>query len=63
MKKSFRIADADHDEFVSALELENLLSLRPDEVKVMINDVDANGDGRISYDEWVRAMQDMTKKK
>jgi len=62
IKKSFEIFDIDGDGFVTHDEIEKICQgLSPDVAKQLINDVDKNGDGRINFNEWLGAMNEMQK--
>ncbi|KAH6800226.1 calmodulin 4 [Perilla frutescens var. hirtella] len=62
LKEAFRVFDRDQDGFVSAVELKevmiNLGEKVSDEVaeEEMIRDVDLDGDGLVSYEEFARMM-------
>ena len=64
LKEAFRVFDKDQNGFISAVELRNVLTnlgekLTDDEVDEMIGEADADGDGQINYEEFVKVM--MTK--
>lgn len=64
IEQTFKIFDKDGDGFVSAGEIEKVCNfLSPEAVKQLISDVDQNGDGKISFKEWVQAMGDLQAKK
>lgn len=60
IEATFDIFDLDHDGVVTHAEVEELCGsfLSADGVRAIIAEVDVNKDGRITFDEWVRAMQD-----
>jgi hypothetical protein len=57
-KKHFESMDLDHDGFVSAAEVEHVCKkfMSPQAAKELINEVDENGDGRIAFSEWLKAI-------
>lgn len=62
MKAVFRIFDKDGDGFISADEIQQVMSNHGDtftdeQVKQMMKGADANGDGKIDYDEFVKLME------
>jgi len=62
-KAYFDLFDTDKNGYVDSKEIEKLCNfLTPDAAKQLINDVDANGDGKISFGEWLNAMKDINKK-
>jgi len=63
IKKGFDLFDQDGDGFVTHEEIEKICrGLSPETAKQLIADVDKNGDGRVSFAEWIAAMNDMNKK-
>jgi len=64
LAQAFKKFDVDGDGFVSAQEIEKMCGLDVKETKKLIQEVDKNGDGRISFEEWLIAMKgiDTTKK-
>jgi len=63
VKASFDLFDSDRDGFVTHKEIERLCTfLTPDAAKSMIDDVDANRDGKINFDEWLIAMKGVEKR-
>jgi len=63
VKASFDLFDSDHDGFVTHKEIERLCTfLTPDAAKSIIQDVDANGDGKINFQEWMTAMKGMNQR-
>lgn len=62
-KAYFDLFDSDKNGYVDSKEIEKLCNfLTPDAAKQLITDVDANGDGKISFVEWLNAMKDINKK-
>jgi len=60
VKKSFDMFDLNHDGFVTAKEIENVCGfVTHDKAQQLIKEVDANGDGRINFAEWLEAMKDI----
>lgn len=57
LKASFKMFDKDGDGFVSPEEIEKLCHwMKPEERKELLNEADASGDGKIDFDEWIKAM-------
>jgi len=63
LQQAFKRFDVDGDGFVSAQEIEKMCSLDAKETKKLIAEVDKNGDGRISFQEWLDAMKGIDAKK
>jgi len=63
LQQAFKRFDVDGDGFVSAQEIEKMCSLDAKETKKLIAEVDKNGDGRISFQEWLDAMKGVDVKK
>jgi calcium-dependent protein kinase len=60
MKKAFEIFDLDGDGFVSMKEIERVCNwLSPEAVAGLVKEVDQNGDGKINFNEWIKAMGDL----
>jgi len=58
LKRTFDAFDVDRDGFVTMKEVEKLCgNMSPEEARRLIAEVDKNGDGKISFDEWIAAMQ------
>lgn len=59
IKRDFELFDADGDGFVTHNEIERLCSqfLTKDAIQELIQQVDQNKDGRISFEEWFAAMK------
>jgi calcium-dependent protein kinase len=57
LAESFKRFDADGDGFVSAAEIEKMCSMKADDTRKLIAEVDKNGDGRISFEEWLIAIK------
>lgn len=59
IKASFDMFDVDGDGFVTHKEIEKMCSfLTPDATRQLIKEVDENGDGKITFQEWLKAMAD-----
>ncbi|KAI5680213.1 hypothetical protein M9H77_01440 [Catharanthus roseus] len=61
LKEAFKVFDRDQDGFISANELRNVMinlgeRLTDEEAEQMIREADLDGDGLVSYDEFVRMM-------
>jgi calcium-dependent protein kinase len=56
MKTQFDMFDHDKSGYVTAKELENVMGMEASEIKSMIDEVDASGDGRINFEEWMAAL-------
>ncbi|KAL0233448.1 hypothetical protein PCE1_001963 [Barthelona sp. PCE] len=61
VREAFRVFDKDNNGVISADELRFVMcqlgeKLSPNEIDEMISEADSNGDGKISYDEFVRMM-------
>ena len=56
LKRSFDMFDLDHDGFITHAEIERLCGLNHETALGMVREVDENGDGRITFDEWLVAM-------
>mmetsp|Transcript_17443 Transcript_17443/g.27299 ORF Transcript_17443/g.27299 Transcript_17443/m.27299 type:complete len:526 (+) Transcript_17443:35-1612(+) len=56
----FAVFDDNGDGFIDAKELENVLGEDFSDIKKMIEEVDENGDGKLSFAEFQRAMQEHT---
>ncbi|KAG9142735.1 hypothetical protein Leryth_005496 [Lithospermum erythrorhizon] len=61
LKEAFKVFDRDQDGFISAKELRNVMTnlgerLTDEEAHQMIREADLDGDGLVSYDEFVRMM-------
>ena len=61
MRKAFEHFDADHDGFISSSELRKAMkktkiNLTKSQIEVMIKEADNDGDGQVSYDEFVGMM-------
>ncbi|KAK4382542.1 Calmodulin [Sesamum angolense] len=61
LKEAFKVFDRDQDGFISAVELRNVMMnlgerLSDDEAEQMIREADLDGDGLVSYEEFVRMM-------
>jgi calcium-dependent protein kinase len=64
VKRGFDMFDIDGDGFVTHDEIAKICrDLSPAVVKSLIADVDKNGDGKVSFAEWMVAMNDMKTKK
>src|SRR5688572_4066580 len=60
VKNAFDLFDSDRDGFVTHKEIERLCTfLTADAAKQLISDVDVNGDGKVNFDEWLKAMKDV----
>ncbi|XP_049375906.1 calmodulin-2/4-like [Solanum verrucosum] len=63
LKEAFRVFDKDQNGFISAAELRHILTnfrevFTDEEVDEMIRDADVDGDGQISYEEFVKLLMD-----
>ncbi|KAH0723503.1 hypothetical protein KY285_006047 [Solanum tuberosum] len=63
LKEAFRVFDKDQNGFISAAELRHILTnfgevFNDEEVDEMIRDADVDGDGQISYEEFVKLLMD-----
>lgn len=61
LKEAFKVFDKDQDGLISASELRHIMTslgekLTDEEVDEMINEADADGDGQVSYEDFVRMM-------
>ncbi|XP_051120628.1 calmodulin-like [Andrographis paniculata] len=61
LKEAFKVFDRDQDGFISAVELRNVMMnmgerLSHEEAEQMIREADVDGDGLVSFDEFVRIM-------
>jgi len=63
LAQAFKRFDVDGDGFVSASEIEKICALDAKDTKKLIQEVDKNGDGRISFEEWLVAMKGVELKK
>ncbi|XP_073129345.1 calmodulin-like [Henckelia pumila] len=59
--EAFKVFDRDQDGFISAVELRNVMinlgeKLTDEEAEQMIREADVDGDGLVSYEEFVRMM-------
>jgi len=61
LKIAFDKFDSDHTKTISAQEIKDLLcnskSVKPDVIKAIIKEVDTNGDGKVSFKEFVAMMK------
>lgn len=57
LKVTFDLFDTSGDGFISKEELGKMLHLKPEEAEAIIKDSDASGDGKIDFNEWLKAMQ------
>ncbi|PKU71850.1 calmodulin-like [Dendrobium catenatum] len=63
LREAFNIFDKDQDGFISAAELRQVMAnlgqkLSDEELNEMISQIDMDGDGQISYDEFVKRMME-----
>ena len=61
LRKAFNHFDTDHDGFISSKELKkamkkNKMALTKAEINVMMREADMDGDGRVSFEEFVSMM-------
>ena len=61
LKEAFNVFDADGNGFISAQELMSVLnnigeSVTDEEIDLMINEADLDGDGQMDWDEFVKIM-------
>ena len=61
MRKAFEHFDEDHDGFISSTELRKAMkktkiNLTKSQIEIMIKEADYDGDGKVSYDEFVGMM-------
>lgn len=61
IREAFKVFDRDNNGFISAQELRHVMTsigekLTDEEVDMMIKEADANGDGRIDYNEFVQLL-------
>lgn len=61
LREAFKVFDKDGNGYISASELKQVMAslgekLTPDELSEMMREADANGDGQISYEEFVTMM-------
>eukprot|EP00249_Psilotum_nudum_P012010 c23528_g1_i1 orf=199-648(+) len=61
LKEAFKVFDQDHNGYITASELSHVMinlgeKLTEEEVWQMIREADADGDGQVNYDEFVRMM-------
>ena len=61
IKEAFRVYDKDGNGFISASELKYLMTkleekIKDKEIDKMIGDLDIDGDGRVSFEEFVKMM-------
>jgi len=59
--EAFKVFDRDSNGFITSHELRHVMtslgeSLTPEEIEEMIKEADADGDGQINYDEFVKMM-------
>jgi len=60
IKATFDMFDLDHDGFITHNEIEKVCGfLTPEATLNLIKEVDANNDGKVSFNEWLDAMSDM----
>lgn len=65
IREAFKVFDRDNNGFISAQELRHVMTsigekLTDEEVDMMIKEADANGDGRIDYNEFVQLLVSST---
>eukprot|EP01006_Ploeotia_vitrea_P040312 TRINITY_DN66420_c2_g1_i2.p1 TRINITY_DN66420_c2_g1~~TRINITY_DN66420_c2_g1_i2.p1 ORF type:complete len:280 (-),score=183.30 TRINITY_DN66420_c2_g1_i2:81-920(-) len=60
---AWKLLDKDQDGFITVQELEEKLNIDSEGAKELIKEVDANSDGKISFDEFLTAMTASTNKK
>lgn len=64
IKASFDMFDKDGDGFVTHQEIEAVCNfLSPDAVQELISEADADGDNKITFEEWLNAMREIDVKK
>lgn len=65
IREAFKVFDRDNNGFISSQELRHVMTsigekLTDEEVDMMIKEADANGDGRIDYNEFVQLLVSTT---
>lgn len=66
IREAFKVFDRDNNGFISSQELRHVMTsigekLTDEEVDMMIKEADANGDGRIDYNEFVQLLVSTTR--